>query len=610
MAGPRQIGRCPQGVICSPKVFSGCVNYTGIGNGDLGIPGWEEADNLSIDFVVDTQGLAISEYIQRNLVNVAALGLRNSDPGPAIEAMAHRLLGLSTENITNTSDLSCLGMAPNAYARPLQDLKLAFSMNPNSSGGFYSYDFGNKLGALPPDYVLVASETIVSQHNSVGGYTTVLSSAGTNGGITLKPDNFPAVAEHKMIFSTPGGLVHLKKSVGISSSNAIEGQDEFEISGLTSIGMHGPKQSDVNRIIASEICGLKNKMARYSEFSFTGCEDMKYPSKGIEAVVTVHDGKICDILQTLKTPGAFEVYDIYCHSDCEEKGAKSSIQEVLDNHKLKICSLESMLRDTIQRLSALEIIVANCCKGQNLGSNQSQSSSFVGSGSSGSSSSGGGGSTSSGGGGSTGNGGGDTGNGGGNDSGNGGEDPGVGDPKDDPGLPQQKKGYQCVPSSNGNYTCEYTGVGTKTLGQCQVYCNKWQCIANKCVKIFEYSGGDIHSSEAGCLKAGCVPADPCKGFAPNISIDYNCNNKEIYIDKHPLDDWDTHSGKITVIADNTAAESWYREYEGSFDAVNRWPNRWVIKIPETTIDKAVIKVQVFLDAGCTSQVFTKTVKCT
>ncbi len=77
-----------------------------------------------------------------------------------------------------------------------------------------------------------------------------------------------------------------------------------------------------------------------------------------------------------------------------------------------------------------------------------------------------------------------------------------------------------------------------------------------------------------------------------------------------MDDWDTHSGKITVIADNTAAESWYREYEGSFDAVNRWPNRWVIKIPETTIDKAVIKVQVFLDAGCTSQVFTKTVKCT
>lgn len=205
-------------------------------------------------------------------VDMPSIGADSGDSlDYALEKIDEKLSGeIESQQTQDTinSNLSCLGGSGTSIcASKITSRVLEYTLKPNNASGI---DFSWDLKAitqqnLPTGYSITTISVVANSGNKI---VPLLDSAAPKATYTFQGTDYPISIDIKVRISTSCGQIELSKSISLINTAEVGTKSTImSLNDYTNSSIQDVTQDQFNEIVASEICGLKDRMGIVEENS-------------------------------------------------------------------------------------------------------------------------------------------------------------------------------------------------------------------------------------------------------------------------------------------------------------------------------------------------------
>ena len=286
---------------CLQYTPDSCISWTGPDMPFFGIIKGQKYSTAIISLATTLQ-----EYVEKEVI-LSCLYTGECDAcspivkiPEAVQIIINKLCSLTSDDISNVGDLSCLGiktMSPDAAKLLNRPFKLV--VQPNPTGASVSFDHLGALQTLPSNFEVGQIRTRVAG-TTVRGSSIIADSNKEYFTTSVKSDRFPLTVETEINILTPSGNVKLSKNAVISGTEANEHAGVFEVYDFSKLSTKEFSQTQVNELVAAEVCSLRSELDQYKNITATSSECVTFASTDIKDIVAALLGAVSSLCDRVK----------------------------------------------------------------------------------------------------------------------------------------------------------------------------------------------------------------------------------------------------------------------------------------------------------------------
>ena len=243
---------------CLKEVYDGCVQWTGPSIPCAGIETGEYYDEAIVKLAT-----TLCDHINNAKADLQCLYDGSSDSRvvdlpEAVQKTIDKLCNLTSNDVAATSSLFCIGDNASVYAAALGGKTVSWGVVPSKSNVQFTYDFNEAIAGLDSANYQLNKVDVQAIGQTGTSNTTVASANSAAGGFSLTPDVFPVAVKMKATLTTPSGIVNLKKTVSITSTEAASYRALLDIEDMSSNAQYGTlTQTKQNELMAASILSIR-----------------------------------------------------------------------------------------------------------------------------------------------------------------------------------------------------------------------------------------------------------------------------------------------------------------------------------------------------------------
>lgn len=344
---------------CLNPVFDTCVVWTG---SDMPFFGIKYGEKYSVAII--KLATALQTYAEKK-VSLKCLYTGECDNctpivliPKAVQVIIDKLCALTTNDIENVGNLACLGattLSPEAAKllnRPFKSV-----VQPTSSGASVSFDYMEAIANLPSGHVLGDVSTKVTG-TMLKGSSIIADSDKPYLSTTVKSERFPLTVETEINIITPSGNAKLYKNSVITGTEAQEYNGVFEIYDFSSTSEKTFTQTEVNELVAAEVCALKSELDQFKNIDVQNNDCITFASNDIKDIVSglvAVTKDLCDRIKNLE-----KVRTTVC-DPCGTTQTEKTPEEAIEEVAQKNCSQDEEIAALKQAIDTINEALSVCC---------------------------------------------------------------------------------------------------------------------------------------------------------------------------------------------------------------------------------------------------------
>lgn len=345
---------------CLGPTAHNCVLYTG-----PDIPFLNVKQGAYYDVLMASLLDALNELITNNYVDLKCLydgcGPETVKLPIAVQKIIDFICQLNTDDVRNKASLFCLSNSSMSSV-DIKNKNIKYSTVGSSQGIVFNYNVAEVIENLPAGYSK-GNLKVTARGTMANGTNQIASLSQTSGGITIPLNRMPATVDFELRIAGKEGDVVLTRSVGVTN---LVSQDlqivEFYAQGGNSGCGHIVNQTQVNELIAAEVCNLKNAVSALRNLNINSCDKIIIPNNDLNVVINIIISNICTILDALDSIVENTIVSYReCDDNCKERLIEGSIQQVFNYMNDELCKSKARIGQLEAAVELLQEQMVQCC---------------------------------------------------------------------------------------------------------------------------------------------------------------------------------------------------------------------------------------------------------
>lgn len=344
---------------CLSPIADSCVIWTG-----SDMPFFNIIKGETYSYAIIKLAVALQEYVSTE-VSLTCLYTGTCDNcspkvriPEAVQIIIDKLCALTTNDIVNVGALACLGISSlSPEATKLLNKPIKYKVQPTSTGASVIFDYMDAVKSLPEGHELGSVSTKVTG-TVVRGSSIIADSDKSYLSTNVKSERFPLYAVSEINILTPSGNVKLYKTNVISGTEPKDYSSVLDIYDFTEKQSQSFTQTQVNELIAAEVCTLKSEVDQYKNLDVASNECITFSSTDIKDVVSGLVAAVSDICERLSN---LETVRTTVCDPCGTTQTEKSPEEAIEEVALKNCSQDEEIELLKVAIETLKEQLSVCC---------------------------------------------------------------------------------------------------------------------------------------------------------------------------------------------------------------------------------------------------------